>query len=197
MYRHRTDKPQTLVRLGLCHRHCLKNVTSLLRITHLSDQFISDDHGRLLLIKVLKTCSYKNLHTYKVFTQEEFCDDLSVAENCFVLQGTEGHRITQEAVQPHCEFRFLCPLQGGCTLSSQPRHFDHLLTAQTKLWERGVEKKMELISLECWERLDITHEGQEGAADCTGRGKGVFNLKASVVFKPSASWGVNQHLGYR
>lgn len=58
-----------------------------------------------------------------------------------------------------------------------------------------MKKKEYLQSAE--RKFNITCEEQEGAADCTGRGKGVFNLEVSVAFKPSASWGVNQHLGYR
>ncbi|CAB1438637.1 unnamed protein product [Pleuronectes platessa] len=58
------------------------------------------------------------------------------------------------------------------------------------------EKRSELISSGVLQ-LNITCEEQEGAADCTGRGRGVFNLGASAELEPSASWGVNQHLGYR
>lgn len=66
------------------------------------------------------------------------------------------------------------------------------------LRKKGVKKNVfGLFPLSAERKLDITCEEQEEAADCTGRGREVFNLEASVVFKPSASWGVNQHLGYR
>lgn len=44
-------------------------------------------------------------------------------------------------------------------------------------------------------RLDISGEEREGAADCAGRGREVFNLGASEVLEPSASRRVNQHSG--
>lgn len=48
--------------------------------------------------------------------------------------------ILRRVVQPHCEFRFLCPLRGGggvawCPLYSQSRHF-----ARTLLTRRNFEK---------------------------------------------------------
>lgn len=43
--------------------------------------------------------------------------------------------------------------------------------------------------------LDISGEKREGAADCAGRGREVFNLGALDVLEPSASRRVNQHSG--
>ncbi len=63
---------------------------------------------------------------------------------CRELKATTSpqHEYTQGAVQPRCEFRFLCPLSGWGALF--PRS-SNTLTTQTKL--QGIL----LVSSECWE----------------------------------------------
>lgn len=108
------------------------------------------------------------------------------------LKATTSPRLdyTQEVVQPRCEFRFLRPP----TFRPLARHSDKS-SREEELQKK--KKKGGSFPLSAERKLDITREEQEGAADCIGRGREVFNLETSEVLKPSASWGDNQHLGYR
>lgn len=99
----------------------------------------------------------------------------------------------QKALKTHWKFRFLSTPQGSGLFPPSSNTWTACSLLRQTFEEKRLKNGAYFLGLE--RKLNITCEEKEGAADCTGRG--FFNLKATVVFKPSASWGVNQHLGYR